>query len=127
MEFVLNAINEYNADVIVYESTNTFKEDTKELIKLSKELKKKGKIFIFITHIKRKITQLHHNEPSKPKYSRYKKAIPHFDATLIVFRDLNDNNQYVEKIRLYERGNKKYQAIPVCFDFPNHKLTLKQH
>lgn len=127
LEFVLNAINEYNADVIVYESTNTFKEDTKELIKLSKELKNKEKIFIFITHIKRKITQFHHKEPSKPKYSRFRKAIPHFDATAIIFRDMNEDNEYVEEIRLYEKGEKKHRAIPVRFDFPKHKLMLKEH
>ena len=125
LDCVLFAVEELNADVIVYESTNFINEDTKALIKLSEELKNQGKIFIFITHIKRRITQFHHKAPSKPKYSRYKKAIPHFDATAIVFRDINDDNEYIEEIRIYEKDKKKYHATPVCFDFPNHKLTLK--
>lgn len=127
LDCVLFAVEELNADVIVFESTNFIDEDTKALIKIAEELKNQGKIFIFITHIKRKITQFHHKEPSKPKYSRFRKAIPHFDATAIIFRDMNEDNEYVEEIRLYEKGEKKHRAIPVCFDFPKHKLMLKEH
>lgn len=127
LDCVLFAVEELNADVIVYESTNFINEDAKALIKLSEELKNQGKTFIFITHIKRRSTQFYHKDPSKPKYSRYKRAIPHFDATAIVFRDMNEDNEYVEEIRLYEKGEKKHRAIPVCFDFPKHKLMLKEH
>ena len=125
LDCVMFAAEELNADVIVYESTNLINENVKALIKLTENLTNQGKTFIFITHIKKKITQAHHKEPSKPRYSRYRKAIPHFDATAIVFRDLNADNKYIEEIRIYEKGSKKYRAIPVCFDFPNHKITLK--
>ena len=124
LEFVLTAVEEFNADIIVFEEARTMKEDVKSLIQLTKELKKRGKLFIFVTHTSKNISRLWHKDPNIPLYSRYRKAIPYFDATVIIDRDVfNDND--IEKIRLFEKGERKYRSIPINFDFPKQKVTYK--
>ena len=124
LEFVLTALEEFNADIIVFEESRTMKEDVKSLIQLARELKKRGKLFIFVTHISKNISRLWHKDPNKPLYSRYRKAIPYFDATAIIDRDIfNDND--TEKIRLFEKRERKYRSIPIHFDFPKQKVTYK--
>ena len=124
LEFVLTALEEFNADIIVFEEAQTMKEDVKSLIQLARELKKRGKLFIFVTHISKNISRFWHKDPNKPLYSRYRKAIPYFDATAIIDRDIfNDND--TEKIRLFEKRERKYRSIPIHFDFPKQKVTYK--
>jgi hypothetical protein len=108
----------------VFEEARTMKEDIKSLIQLTKELNKRGKVFIFVTHICKNISRFWHKDPNIPLYSRYRKAIPYFDATAIIDRDIfNDND--TEKIRLFEKRERKYQSIPIHFDFPKQKVTYK--
>ena len=115
---------EFNADIIVFEEAQTMKEDVKSLIQLTRELKKRGKLFIFVTHICKNISRLWHKDPNIPLYSRYRKAIPYFDATVIIDRDIfNDND--TEKIRLFEKRERKCRSIPIHFDFPKQKVTYK--
>ena len=35
------------------------------------------------------------------------------------------NNNDTEKIRLFEKGERKYRSIPINFDFPKQKVTYK--
>jgi methionine synthase II (cobalamin-independent) len=123
LEFVLTAVEEFNVDIIVFEESRTMK-DIKSLVRLIRELKKRGKVFIFVTHISKKISRFWHKDPNIPLYSRYRKAIPYFDATAIIDRDIfNDND--TEKIRLFEKRKRKYQSIPIHFDFLKQKVTYK--
>lgn len=129
-DLLLSVIEEKGSDVIVYEERPASLEQTGELIKLARELKRSGKIFIFVTHLKRKRTLFTHCEKNKPSVSRYRKAIPYFDATAIVYRncyyeDFNKADKDIEEIRIYERGNKKYRAVPVEFDFQHQSVKRK--
>ena len=131
-ESLLLVIEEKDYDVIVYEEAPClfFKDRTKELIELAKELRRRGKIFIFVTHLKRRNNPFTHREKNAPSISRHSRAIPHFDATAIVYRncyyeDFKKANEDIEEIRIYERGKKKYRAVPVEFDFQHQRVKRK--
>lgn len=118
VDYILEAVEEHDADIIVFEEPNRFWNQTKELIKLTNELKKLGKTFIFVTHIKNS----KYGDKSKLMLSRHRKAIRHFDATAIVNRTYFDN---IEEIRVYKKNSKRCVDVPVHFDFPKHKVSLK--
>lgn len=128
-DVLLSVIEEKNYDVIVYEEYPYIflKNQTKELINLVKELRRKGKIFIFVTHLKRKVNPFTHAEKNIPSASRYRRAISCFDATAIVYRNgyYNEVEKVIEEIRIYERGKKKYCAVPVEFDFQHQRVKRK--
>ena len=131
-ESLLLVIEEKDYDVIVYEEAPYlfFKNRTKELIELAKELRRRGKIFIFVTHLKRRNNPFTHREKNAPSISRHSRAIPHFDATAIVYRncyyeDFKKADEDIEEIRIYERGKKKYRAVPVEFDF-QHQIVKRK-
>lgn len=128
-ERLLLVIEEKDYDVIVYEEAPYlfFKDRTKELIELAKELRRRGKIFIFVTHLKRRNNPFTHKEKNAPSISRHSRAIPHFDATVIVYRDsyYTASEGGTEELRIYERGEKKYRAVPVEFDFQHQRVTRK--
>ena len=131
-ESLLLVIEEKDYDVIVYEEAPYlfFKDRTKELIELAKELRLRGKIFIFVTHLKRRNNPFTHREKNAPSISRHSRAIPHFDATAIVYRncyyeDFKKADEDIEEIRIYERGKKKYRAVPVEFDFQHQRVKRK--
>lgn len=126
-EALLALINEYDADVIVYEASRHLLDQKYELIMLAKKLKSIGKTFIFATHIRRKINKFTRFEKNTPSVSHHHKAIPYFDATAIIYRDAyyNEGHGELEEIRIYERGKKKYRAVPVEFDFQQQRVTRK--
>jgi len=131
-ESLLLVIEEKDYDVIVYEESPYlfFKDRTKELIELAKELRRRGKIFIFVTHLKRRNNPFSHIEKNIPSVSHYRKALPYFDATAIVYRncyyeDFKKADEDIEEIRIYERGKKKYRAVPVEFDFQHQRVKRK--
>ena len=62
MERLLGAIDEHDADVIVYEEPHNSLNKSKELIQVTKELRRMGKFFIFVTHLKRKNNFFTHTE-----------------------------------------------------------------
>ena len=131
-ERLLLVIEEKDYDVIVYEEAPYlfFKDRTKELIELAKELRRRGKIFIFVTHLKRRNNPFTHREKNAPSISRHSRAIPHFDATAIVYRncyyeDFKKANEDIEEIRIYEQDKKKYRAVPVEFDF-QHQIVKRK-
>ena len=131
-ESLLLVIEEKDYDVIVYEEAPYlfFKDRTKELIELTKELRRRGKIFIFVTHLKRRNNPFTHREKNAPSISRHSRAIPHFDATAIVYRncyyeDFKKANEDIEEIRIYEQDKKKYRAVPVEFDFQHQRVKRK--
>ena len=128
-ESLLLVIEEKDYDVIVYEEAPYlfFKDRTKELIELAKELRRRGKIFIFVTHLKRRNNLFTHREKNAPSVSRHSRAIPHFDATAIVYRDsyYTASEGGIEELRIYERGKKKYRAVPVKFNFQHQRVTRK--
>lgn len=131
-ESLLLVIEEKDYDVIVYEEAPYlfFKDRTKELIELAKELRRRGKIFIFVTHLKRRNNPFTHREKNAPSISRHSRAILHFDATAIVYRncyyeDFKKADEDIEEIRIYERGKKKYRAVPVEFDFQHQRVKRK--
>ena len=113
-------------------STKT-EDDTFYLLTLAavaKELRRRGKIFIFVTHLKRRNNPFTHIEKNIPSVSRCRKALPYFDATAIVYRncyyeDFNKADEDIEEIRIYERGKKKYRAVPVEFDFQHQRVKRK--
>ena len=119
LECVMMAVDEYKADVIVYEEPNSFWNKRKELKKLAKELEKQGKIFIFVTHIKRG----KYLKKSKLSNSRHHTAIRHFDAAVMIYRMYLEED--VEELRIYEKKTKKRFTVPVHFDFPKQRITLK--
>lgn len=130
IECLLGAIDEHDADVIVYEEPANYPNRSKELIELAKELRRRGKIFIFVTHLKRRNNPFTHREKNAPSVSRHSRAIPHFDATAIVYRncyyeDFKKADEDIEEIRIYERGKKKYRAVPVEFDFQHQRIKRK--
>jgi hypothetical protein len=120
-------INEYDANLIVYEASRHLLDQKYELIRLAEKLKSTGKTFIFVTHMRRKINKFSRLEKNTPSVSRHHKAIPYFDATAIVYRDAyyNEGHGGIEEIRIYERGKKKYRAVPVEFDFQHQRVKLK--
>ena len=120
-------INECDADVIVYEASRHLLDQKYELIRLAEKLKSIGKTFIFATHIKRKINNFTCLETNTPSASHHRKAIPYFDATAIIHRDAyyNEGHGELEEIRIYERGKKKYRAVPVEFDFQHQRIKRK--
>ena len=127
IDCVLTAIESCNADVIVYEEPYYFRDQSKELIKLCEELKRRGKIFIFVTHLKKKNGLFSCGEKITPSASRHRRAISCFDATAIVYRNgyYNEVEEVTEEIRIYERGKKKYTAVPVEFDFQHQRVKRK--
>ena len=131
-ESLLFVIEKKDYDIIVYEESPYlfFKDRTKELIELAKELRRRGKIFIFVTHLKRRNNPFSHIEKNIPSVSHYRKALSYFDATAIVYRncyyeDFNKADEDIEEIRIYERGKKKYRAVPVEFDFHHQRIKRK--
>ena len=120
-------INEYDANLIVYEASRHLVDQNYELIRLAEKLKSTGKTFIFVTHMRRKINKFTRLEKNIPSVSHHHKAIPYFDATAIVYRDAyyNEGHGDIEEIRIYERGKKKYRAVPVEFDFQHQRVKLK--
>lgn len=127
MERLLGAIDEHDADVIVYEEPHNSLNKSKELIQVTKELRRRGKIFIFVTHLKRKNNFFTHTEKNTPSVSRHRKAIPYFDATAIVYRNFyyGEVEEVIEEIRIYEQGKRKYRTVPVEFDFQHQRLKRK--
>ena len=127
IECLLGAIDEHDADVIVYEEPANYPNRSKELIEVAKELRRRGKIFIFVTHLKRRNNPFTHREKNAPSVSRHSRAIPHFDATAIVYRDsyYTASEGGIEELRIYERGKKKYRAVPVEFDFQQQRIKRK--
>ena len=79
------------------------------------------------TDLGERIIQLMHREKNAPSVSRHSKAIPHFDATAIVYRDsyYTASEGGIEELRIYERGKKKYRAVPVEFDFQQQRIKRK--
>lgn len=126
-EAIMRLVDEYNCDVIVYETSRHLRDQNKELIELAKALKSIGKIFIFVTQTKRKINPFIPFKTSSPSASRHRKAIPYFDATATVYIDAYYNGVVgeTEEIRIYERGGKKYRSVPVKFDFQHQKVKRK--
>lgn len=120
-------INEYDANLIVYKASRHLLDQKYELIRLAEKLKSTGKTFIFVTHMKRKINKFTRLEKNTPSVSHHHKAIPYFDATAIVYRDAyyNEGHGDIEEIRIYERGKKKYSAVPVEFDFHHQSVKRK--
>ena len=127
IECLLGAIDEHDTDVIVYEEPANYPNRSKELIEVAKELRRRGKIFIFVTHLKRRNNPFTHREKNAPSVSRHRKAIPYFDATAIVYRNgyYDEVEEVIEEIRIYERGRKKYRSVPVEFDFRHQRVKLK--
>ena len=124
---LLYTIDKLGADIVIYEEVSTPKEQVKELIKLNKELRKRNKTLIFVTHLKRKLLPFARSERHIPSASRYRRAIPYFDAVAIIYRNeyYDESKTVVEEIRVYERGKKKYRSIPVKFDFMHQKIMRK--
>ncbi len=127
IECLLGAIDEHDADVIVYEEPENLYDTSKALIEVVEELKRQGKIFIFVTHLKRRNNLFTRREKNAPSVSRHSRAIPHFDATVIVYRDsyYTASEGGTEELRIYERGKKKYLAVPVEFDFQHQRVKRK--
>lgn len=127
-ETLLALIDKYNADVIVYEASKHLLDQKEELIELVEKLKSIDKVFIFTTQIKRRKNPFTHIEKNTPSVSRHSKAIPYFDATAIIFRAAyyNEGHGELEEIRIYERGNKKYHAVHVEFDFQHQRIKPKK-
>jgi hypothetical protein len=133
-EVLLGVIEEKDYDVIIYEDPfygfSEFEYQTKELAELTKELRQRGKIFIFVTHLKRSKIPFVRIERNTLSVSRHRKAISCFDATAIVYRncyyeDFKKADEDIEEIRIYERGKKKYRSVPVEFDFQHQRVKRK--
>lgn len=128
-DVLLSVVEEKAADIVIYEENSDmlFKNQTKELVELAKILRRKGKIFIFVTHLKRNRNPFTHTDKNIPSASRFRKAMPFFDATAIVYRNgyYDEVEEVIEEIRLYERGKKKYRAVPVEFDFQHQRIKRK--
>ena len=133
-ETLLDVIEKKDYDVIIYEDPvcgfSEFKYQTKELAELTKELREREKIFIFVTHLKRSRIPFMRIERNTLSNSRHRKAIPCFDASAIVYRngyyeDMGEIDKDIEEIRLYERDRKKYRTVSVDFDFPHQSVKLK--
>lgn len=127
LDTVLSVITEHNPDIIVYEESHYSGDQSKDLIRLVGELKKMGKLFIFVTHLKRKRNFFTNYEYNAPFASRHRKAIPYFDATAIVYRNgyCDEVENVIEEIRIYERGKRKYRTVPVRFDFQKQRIILR--
>ena len=119
---VLSDIAKHGADVIVYEDPYYLKDQSKKLIKLAKELRRMGKIFIFVTHIKRRYYPFTHTQKTTLSISRYRKAIPYFDVSAIFWGVCYDEPK---EIRIYEQGKKKYRTVTVEFDFQHQRIKLE--
>ena len=128
-DILLSVVEEKDPDIIVYEeNANVIHENqTKELIEFAKELRRRGKIFIFVTHLKMRNNPLTHTEKNSLSVSRHRKATPYFDAAAIVYRNgyYGEVEEVIEEIRIYEPGKKKYRAVPVEFDFRHQRVKRK--
>lgn len=126
-EMLLKLCDKYNADVVVYEAPRDLREVEQEVILLAEKLKNAGKAFIFITHLRRVAHPFTRAQGHTPSASQHSGAIPCFDAAAVIYREAyyNEGRGEIEEIRIYERGRRKYHAVPVEFDFQHQRVKRK--
>jgi len=126
-EPLLTLIDEYGADVVVYEASRYLRDQGRDLIKLAEVLKSRGKTFIFVTRTKKRWLSFAFTEIPAPSASRHRAAIPYFDATAIIYSPYypRKHSGRGEEIRIYEKGKKKYRTFPVELDFQKQRITRK--
>ena len=124
-DILLKLVDEYEADVIVYEAPKALRNQGRELVRFAEELKRRGKIFIFATHLKRRRNLLLGTEIHRPTLSKHKKAIFYFDATVIPYSSAYYGKNGGEDIRIYEKGSKSFRSVPVEIDFSRQRIIKK--
>lgn len=133
LDSIVNTVDEldklegFRADVVVIDEPVRFALTDKELISLSEHFREEGIIFIFVTHIKRKLSLFLREPKSTPSASLYRRAMRHFDAVAVVFRNgfSYEVDEVTEELRIYEQSRRKYRAVPVEFDFERQTVRIK--
>ena len=121
--YIMNCVMEEDNDLIVIDESPCSKMSTREIVKLATQLKRFNRKFIFVTHLKRKISRITKKEINSPKVSHHRRAINCFDATMIVYREeYYSSEERNDEIRIYEKGAKLLYSVNVTFDFNTQQV-----